>query len=96
MLGRLLKDLALHKVVPVVLWDSAEAVAPRHGIARIYDPETGAERILLLRPGLGRRLQQSVAARAQALIACCARFGVTPLFLEDRFEADAVTRYFYG
>jgi len=96
MLGRLLRDLAVHKVVPVVLCDSAEAVAPRYGIARIYDPETGVERILLLRPALARRLKQSVAARAKALTACCARFGVTPLFLEDRFEADAVTRYFYG
>jgi uncharacterized protein (DUF58 family) len=96
LLARLLRDLALHTVVPVVLWDSAEAVAPRYGVARIYDPETGAERILLLRPTLARRLQQSVADRAQALTACCARFGLTPLFLKDRFDADAVTRYFYG
>jgi uncharacterized protein (DUF58 family) len=96
MLGRLLAGLALHTVVPVVLWDSAEAVAPRYGVARIYDPESGDERMLLLRPALARRLQRSVAARAQALTACCARFGVTPLFLKDRFEADAVTRYFYG
>jgi uncharacterized protein (DUF58 family) len=96
MLDQLLRRLAVHQVVPVVLWDSAEAMAPRYGIARVYDPETGAERLLLLRPSLARRLRRSVAARAQALTACCARFGVTPLFLEDRFEADAVTRYFYG
>lgn len=96
LLEELLADLALHTVVPVVLWDSAEAVAPRYGVARLYDPESGKERMLLLRPALSRRLQQSVAARAQALTACCARFGVTPLLLRDRFEADAVTRYFYG
>jgi hypothetical protein len=96
MLETLLRDLGLHTVVPVVVWDSAEAVAPRYGMARIYDPETGAERILLLRPVLSRRLRQSIAARAQALTACCARFGVRPLFIRDRFEADAVTRYFYG
>jgi uncharacterized protein (DUF58 family) len=96
MLETLLRDLGLHTVVPVVVWDSAEAVAPRYGMARIYDPETGAERILLLRPVLARRLRQSIAARAQALTACCARFGVGPLFIRDRFEADAVTRYFYG
>jgi uncharacterized protein (DUF58 family) len=96
MLDRLLRDLALHTVVPVVVWDSAEAVAPRYGMARIYDPETGAERIILLRPALARRLRLSVAARAQALTSCCAHFGVAPLFLKDRFEADAVTRYFYG
>jgi uncharacterized protein (DUF58 family) len=96
MLGELLANLALHTVVPVVLWDSAEAVAPRYGIARVYDPETGKGRVLLLRPALARRLQKSVAARAEALTGCCARFGLKPLFLEDRFEADAVSRYFYG
>lgn len=96
LLDRLLQDLALHTVVPVVLRDSAEAAAPRYGVARIYDPETAAERLLLLRPALSRRLQQSVADRAQALTACCAGFGLTPLFITDRFEADAVTRYFYG
>ena len=96
MLDRLLRDLALHTVVPVVLRDSAEAAAPRYGIARIYDPETAAERVLLLRPALSRRLQQSVADRTRALNACCAGFGVTPLIIEDRFDADAVTRYFYG
>ena len=96
MLKKLLGDLALHTVVPVVLWDSAEAVAPRYGIARIFDPETGRERMLLLRPALARRLQKSVAARARALTECCARFGLTPLIIRDRFEAEAVTRYFYG
>jgi uncharacterized protein (DUF58 family) len=96
LLDRLLRDLALHTVVPVVLRDSAEAVAPRYGIARIYDPETATERVLLLRPALSRRLQQSVADRAKALNARCAGFGVAPLIIEDRFEADAVTRYFYG
>ncbi|MEX2122920.1 MAG: hypothetical protein WD795_03425 [Woeseia sp.] len=96
MLGKLLADLALHTVVPVVLWDSAEGVAPRFGIARVVDPETGVERMLLLRPALARRLQKSVAARARARTDCCARFGLKPLILQDRFEADAVTRYFFG
>lgn len=96
MLDRLLAALALHAVVPVVLWDSAEGTTPKYGIARIFDPETGREQMLLLRPALARRLQESVAARAQALRDCCARFGLAPLFIRDRFEADAVTRYFYG
>lgn len=96
MLVELLGGLALHEVVPVVLRDSAEGIAPRFGIARISDPETGAERTLLLRPSLSRRLEQAAAARAEALKGCCARFGLEPLFVEDRFEADAVTRHFYG
>lgn len=96
MLARLLAGLALHSVVPVILWDSAEGQAPRRGIARLFDPETGARRTLLLRGSLARRLRKSLAERAHALSECCSRFGVTPLFIEDRFEADAVTRYFYG
>lgn len=96
MLSELLAGLALHAVVPVVLWDSAEMAAPRYGIARIFDPETGAKRTLLLRPALAKRLQESGARRAQSLIDCCAGFGLSPLFLQDRFAADAVTRYFYG
>jgi uncharacterized protein (DUF58 family) len=96
MLEKLLAGLALHAVVPVVLWDSAEGTAPRYGIARLFDPETGRERMLLLRPALARHLQEAVAARAQALTDCCARFGLAPLIIKDRFEADAVTRYFYG
>lgn len=96
MLAGLLAGLALHTVVPVVLWDTAEGTAPQHGVARLVDSETGAQRMLLLRPALAHRLRRSVAARAQALKDCCARHGRTPLFLVDRFEADAVTRYFFG
>lgn len=96
MLDRLLAALALHAVVPVVLWDSAEGTTPKYGVARIFDPESGDEQMLLLRPALARRLRDSVAARAQGLRDCCARFGLAPLFIRDRFEADAVTRYFYG
>ena len=96
MLERLLAALGLHEVVPVVLWDSAEGTAPRYGIARILDPETTAERMLLLRPTLARRLKESIAGRADALTRCCARFGVKPLVIRDKFEAEVVTRYFYG
>jgi hypothetical protein len=96
MLNQLLGNLSLHAVVPVVLWDSAEGAGPRYGIAGIYDPETGLKRMLLLRPALARRLRESVAAREQTLTNYCARFGVTPLIIKDRFEAEAVTRYFYG
>jgi uncharacterized protein (DUF58 family) len=96
MLGQLLEGLALHEVVPVVLWDSAEGLAPRYGIARLLDPETGAARMLLLRPALARRLKESMARRADALANCCACFGVKPLIIRDQFKAEAVTRYFYG
>ena len=95
-LATLLAGLALHEVVPVVVLDSAEGMVPRFGIARVYDPETGGQRVLLVRPALAERLQASLTRRLNALTECCARFGVKPLVIRDRFEADAVTRYFYG
>lgn len=96
LLAGLLAGLALHAVVPVVLRDSAEEQAPRYGIARLFDPETGAERLLLLRPALTRRLEESAAAGAQAVAERCTRAGFAPLVLRDRFDANAVTRYFFG
>ena len=96
LLRALLEQLAMHSVVPVVLRDSAEARVPRFGVARLGDPETGARRTLLLRPSLARRLQAAMAQRAQRLTDCCSDFGVKPLFVEDRFDADALTRHFYG
>lgn len=96
LLRELLANLAMHAVVPVVLWDGAEALAPQFGVARVIDPETGARRTLLLRPSLAERLRKAIARRAQLLTDCCSSFGLKPLFLENRFDADAVTRHFYG
>ncbi len=96
LLRELLATLATHAVVPVVLRDGAEALAPQFGVARIIDPETGARRTLLLRPSLAKRLRKSVARRAKILTDCFSSFGLKPLFLENRFDADAVTRHFYG
>ena len=47
LLTEVLRRLATHSVVPVVIWDSAEYRAlPRRGLVRMQDSETGAERLL--------------------------------------------------
>lgn len=92
----LLDAFAPHDLVPVVLWDSAECERlPNWGLAEIRDPESGETRRLFLRPSLRQRIKESFAERRAALANLFNRFGREPFFLVDRFEADAMTRYFY-
>ena len=97
LLESVLESLAYHDVVPVVLWDRREYDGlPRYGLVRLVDAETGRSRLLCMRPALKRRIQQAFDARRAQLQAVCARFGRLPLFMEDGFDAEQVSQYFYG
>lgn len=92
-----LANLAMHDVVPVVLWDEREYQRlPRFGLARVYDRESGRNRLLLMRQSLRQKFAANFAAREQALGEICRKHGCAPLFLRDGFNADEVTRYFYN
>jgi len=94
-LAQILRALAHHAVVPVVLWDPAEADAVhRHGIATLRDLESGARRFVWLRPGLIDALRRQRDRREQALRYICARAGCAPFFVRDRFDPLELTRYF--
>ena len=94
-LSDILRALAHHAVVPVVLWDPAEAeTVHRHGTAVIKDLESGARRFVWLRPGLVNALRRRRDEREQALRKACASVGCTPFFVRDRFDALELTRYF--
>jgi hypothetical protein len=94
-LEALLTRLAQHAVVPVVLWDPAEAQETRrHGIAVLRDMESGARRFVWLRPGLVDGLRRRRRSREAELRRVCARFGSTPFFVRDRFDPLAMTRHF--
>lgn len=91
----LLRRLARHEVVPVVLRDPAEAQAmPRRGIAVLRDLETGQRRFVWLRRGLLERLEARRRHRDDALRAACAQYGCAPCFVSDRFEPIVLTRHF--
>jgi len=95
-LEALLDAFAPHDLVPVVLWNSAEYERlPAWGFAELRDPETGARRRLFVRPSLRERIRETFAARRTVLVNLFGRFGREAFFLVDRFEADALTRYFY-
>ncbi len=91
-----LGTLARHHVVPMVLWDGAEyRNLPDFGVASVTDCETGARRTLFLRRNYRERILQAFEERRAALEKLFMRFDMPPLFIEDGFEPDDLTEYFY-
>ncbi len=94
-LDELLATLSRHDVVPIVLWDTAEYESlPGWGLALIEDPETGERRRLFMRPQLRQKFLESFDERREALTRVFRQRGRSPFFMPDRFNADALTRYF--
>jgi uncharacterized protein (DUF58 family) len=88
--------LIRHHVVPLILWDAAEyRNLPEFGVASVTDCETGARRTLFLRKHFRERILQSFADRRTALEKLFMSLDMPPLFIEDGFEADDLTEYFY-
>jgi uncharacterized protein (DUF58 family) len=95
-LEQYLGTLTRHHVVPLVLWDAAEyRNLPEFGVASVTDCETGARRTLFLRKDFRARIVQSFEHRRAELEKLFMRFDMPPLFIEDGFEADDLTEYFY-
>lgn len=95
-LEQALATLIRHHVVPLVLWDAAEyRNLPEFGVASVIDCETGVRRTLFLRKDFRARILQSFEQRRTALEKLFMRFDMPPLFIEDGFEADDLTEYFY-
>lgn len=95
-LERHLGGLMRHHVVPLILWDAAEyRNLPEFGIASVTDCESGARRTLFLRKNFRARILQAFEERRVALEKLFMRFDMPPLFIEDGFEADDLTEYFY-
>lgn len=92
---QILTALAYHTVVPVVLWDTMELTVPATGIATFREAETGRRRTVWLRSSYRQRIGKAFAERRQNLVDLFLTFGLTPLFMLDRFDAGEMTRYFY-
>ena len=96
-IDRCLSRLAHHSLVPVVLWDPLEfSLGERQGLAQLRDPETGQRRLVWWRPALRARWQAAHEARRDALLQLFRRKRLKPLFIEQGFHADDVTRYFHA
>lgn len=95
LLPQLLQALAAHDVVPLVLWDTLETPPMRrHGLARLRDPETGAQRSYWLRPALQPLFEQAYAQRRQQLQAQFQRAGRRALFIDGPFTPQLLNAYF--
>ncbi|MCK0197954.1 hypothetical protein MWN34_13655 [Ancylobacter sp. 6x-1] len=93
-IGRLLDALWRHDVIPVVLHDSAaERDLPRWGLVQLADLETGARRLVVMRPALRARWRAAARARRAALDALFAAHGARAFHLVDRLDADALARH---
>lgn len=96
-LEALLRSLAGHAVVPVVVWDPAEFSLPTGwGLAPLRDPETGEARLVWLRPVLRARWSRLEDERRALLQALFRRHQLRPLHLSEGHDPDAVTAYFFG
>jgi hypothetical protein len=90
-------SMAHHDLVPVVLWDPLEfGLTPRRGLAQVTDPETGATKLLWWRPALREKWLAAHRQRRDALLRLFRASRLKPLFIEDAFDADAVTRHFHA
>lgn len=95
LLAALLRGLAHHDVVPVVLRDPAECErTPRRGFARLRDSESGQQRFVWLRPGLRTQLLAARQAWSEALEAALHRAGRRPFHVDGAFDPRRLTRYF--
>ncbi len=95
-LERALTPLIRHHVVPIVLWDAAEYRSlPEFGVASVADSETGARRTLFLRRGFRERIFNAFEDRRQALTHLLMRHNMPPFFVEEGFDADALSEYFF-
>ena len=96
LLNEILCSFAGHFVCPVVLWDKGEFEhLPRFGIASVRDSESGRRRTLLLRPSFRERLNAAFFSRRKKLMDLFHEHSMRPLFVEDSFDAERVTEYFF-
>jgi len=96
-LQAVLASLNHHEVLPLVMWDAQEFhLSAQRGLVQVQDPESGRRSLVWWRPALRVRWQQALAERRAALDAVFATQRLRPLFMEDGFDADAITRHFHS
>lgn len=97
-LAELLDLLTPAIVLPVLVWDAAEAAPPEaDALLAVSDAETGVRRTLWLRESLRRHWRGAVADRRAELHALFDARALPPFELidrEGRFDAEALTRHF--
>ncbi len=70
-----------------------EAELPPFGLIDVRDLESGASKVVFMRPALRQRWRAEAAARRQALNGLFLRYGRPAFELKDKFDADALSRH---
>jgi hypothetical protein len=93
-LEAILESLSRHDIAPIMVSDSAEERdLPPFGLIDLRDLESGAGRVVFMRPALRRRWQSEAEERRNKLNRLFLRYGRPPFELKDRFDADALSRH---
>lgn len=96
-LEKLLKNLAHHDVVPIVLQDPGEVdELPTNGIAWLRDTETGSGRFVWMRPGLLRAVKAARESHVQSIEKACRATGRKPFMVRGEFDPLALTCHFWS
>jgi uncharacterized protein (DUF58 family) len=93
MIDKALTALARHDVAPIVFGTPDVPLRPNAGLLRVRDVETGAARLMLLRPGLHRRWREAGEARRIALRAMFERHGRTPFYGSRTLDIAALSQH---
>lgn len=89
-----LESLSRHDIVPILVSDSAEEIdLPRFGLIDVHDLESGASKLVFMRPALRRRWLAETEARRRMLDHLFLHYGRPAFELKDRFDADALSRH---
>lgn len=98
LLHQTLSAFSAHDIVPIVLWDQSEFDAmPEWGWAKLVELETGRQRSFFMRPALHKSMRDHALNRKQTLSRICQLHGARlPFFVENGFDAIAMTRHLLG
>jgi len=92
---KLLRLLARHDVVPVILQDPAEMQAfPRNGFAVLRDMETGRQRFVWMRRALREKMESACAEHLRAVEQASRRYGFRPFVINGDFDPMRLNQYF--
>ena len=90
-----LSRLTKHTIVPIILWNRTEYEdLPRFGIISITDPESGLEKTIFLRKTMLKKIKDQFKRRKKELEKIFLKYNSPPFFVNDRFEALEMTKYF--
>jgi uncharacterized protein (DUF58 family) len=96
-LQQILENMSRHDVVPMVIWDENEQLNVANGsYFTIQDAESGKTRSLLMRPALREQITAAFKQHKDDITRLCHQYGRRPFFIEQQFDPDAMTRYFFS